>query len=146
MALTLQTLGLGQQAGEMCPRVSPSHLFSMAPAGAPTLVVLCWCNKMPDPEMSPTPTSSPSKKRPWCQTAVLTGTDWCRLPLMVVFAPPPPMASSPRRPVKYVYFCVFLIYFFINVYLFLRQRETKHEWGRGREREGDTESEAGSRL
>ena len=33
-----------------------------------------------------------------------------------------------------------------NVYLFLRQRETQHEWGRGREREGDTESEAGSRL
>ena len=32
-----------------------------------------------------------------------------------------------------------------NVYLFLRQRETEHEWGRA-EREGDTESEAGSRL
>ena len=28
--------------------------------------------------------------------------------------------------------------------LFLR--ETEFEWGRGREREGDTESEAGSRL
>ena len=28
--------------------------------------------------------------------------------------------------------------------LFLR--ETEHAWGRGREREGDTESEAGSRL
>ena len=25
-------------------------------------------------------------------------------------------------------------------------RETEYEWGRGREREGDTESEAGSRL
>ena len=25
-------------------------------------------------------------------------------------------------------------------------REAEHEWGRGREREGDTESEAGSRL
>ena len=24
--------------------------------------------------------------------------------------------------------------FFFNVYLFLRQRETQHEWGRGRER------------
>ena len=34
--------------------------------------------------------------------------------------------------------------FFFNVYLFLR--ETEHKWGRGREREGDTESEAGSRL
>ena len=31
-------------------------------------------------------------------------------------------------------------------YSFLRQRETEQEWGRGREREGDTESEAGSRL
>ena len=28
--------------------------------------------------------------------------------------------------------------------LFLRERETEHEWGRGREQ--DTESEAGSRL
>ena len=36
--------------------------------------------------------------------------------------------------------------FFFNVYLFLRQRETEHEWGRGREREGDIESLAGSRL
>ena len=25
-------------------------------------------------------------------------------------------------------------FFFFNVYLFLRQRETEHEWGRGRER------------
>ena len=33
-----------------------------------------------------------------------------------------------------------------NVYLFLRQRETQHERGRVREREGDTESETGSRL
>ena len=31
-----------------------------------------------------------------------------------------------------------------NVYLFLRQRETEHEWGRVRET--DTESETGSRL
>ena len=36
-------------------------------------------------------------------------------------------------------------YLFIsNVYLLLRER--KCEWGRGREREGDTESEAGSSL
>ena len=28
----------------------------------------------------------------------------------------------------------------------MRQRETEHEWGRGREREGDTEFEADSRL
>ena len=35
--------------------------------------------------------------------------------------------------------------FFFNVYLFLRQRETEHEWG-GSERERDTEYEAGSRL
>ena len=33
---------------------------------------------------------------------------------------------------------------FFNVYLFLRERETEHEWD-GAER-GDTESEAGSRL
>ena len=31
-------------------------------------------------------------------------------------------------------------------YLFLRQGETEHEQGRGREREGDTKSEADSRL
>ena len=37
-------------------------------------------------------------------------------------------------------------FIFLNVYLFLRQRETEHEWGRNRERGGDTESEAGSRL
>ena len=28
----------------------------------------------------------------------------------------------------------------------MRQRETEHEWGRVREREGDIESETGSRL
>ena len=33
--------------------------------------------------------------------------------------------------------------FFFNIYLFLRQRETEHEWGEG-QREGDTEF--GSRL
>ena len=31
-------------------------------------------------------------------------------------------------------------------YLFLRQRGTEHEQGRGREKEGDTETKAGSRL
>ena len=36
-------------------------------------------------------------------------------------------------------------FFFFNVYLFLGQRETEHEQG-GAEREGDTESETGSRL
>ena len=38
------------------------------------------------------------------------------------------------------------LFYFFNVYLFLRKRETEHEWGRGRERERDTESKAGSRL
>ena len=27
----------------------------------------------------------------------------------------------------------------------MREKETEHEWGRGRDREGDTESKAGSR-
>ena len=36
------------------------------------------------------------------------------------------------------------ILIFFNVYLILRER--KHERGRSRETEGDTESEAGSRL
>ena len=36
-------------------------------------------------------------------------------------------------------------HFFFNVYLFLGQRETEHERG-GAERQGDTESETGSRL
>ena len=40
----------------------------------------------------------------------------------------------------------FFLNFFFNVfYLFLGQRETEHERG-GAEREGDTESETGSRL
>ena len=38
------------------------------------------------------------------------------------------------------------VFTFFNVYLFLKERETECEWGRGRESEGDTESEAGSRL
>ena len=36
--------------------------------------------------------------------------------------------------------------FFKCLFIFDRERKTGHEWGRGREREGDTESEAGSRL
>ena len=32
------------------------------------------------------------------------------------------------------------------MFVFERQRKTEHEQGRGREIEGDTESEAGSRL
>ena len=35
---------------------------------------------------------------------------------------------------------------FFNVYLFLRERLIEHKQGRGREREGDTESKASSRL
>ena len=37
-----------------------------------------------------------------------------------------------------------MIFFFFNIYLFLRQRESMN--GGGAEREGDTEWEAGSRL
>ena len=32
--------------------------------------------------------------------------------------------------------------FFFNVYLFLGQRETGHEWGRGRERETQNQKQA----
>ena len=39
-----------------------------------------------------------------------------------------------------------LFKFFFNVYLFLRQRVRQSVKGGGPEREGDTESEAGSRL
>ena len=39
----------------------------------------------------------------------------------------------------------FFLIFFFNVYLFLGQRETEHEVGKG-QRETETESEAGSRL
>ena len=35
--------------------------------------------------------------------------------------------------------------FFLNVYLFERERERERDWG-GAEREGDTESKAGSRF
>ena len=37
-------------------------------------------------------------------------------------------------------------FFFFNVYLFLREGERRSLSGGGTEREGDTESEAGSRL
>ena len=40
----------------------------------------------------------------------------------------------------------FFFFNFFNVYLFLKERETECEQGRSRERGGDTESEAGSRL
>ena len=40
----------------------------------------------------------------------------------------------------------FFSIFFLNVYLFLRQRERQSMNGGGSEREGDTESETGSRL
>ena len=56
---------------------------------------------------------------------------------------PRTIVSLPTGPLaRYLFF--FLI-FFPNVYLFLGQRETEHERGRG-EREGDTESETASRL
>ena len=42
----------------------------------------------------------------------------------------------------FIYYLLFFLIFF-NVYLFLRQRETEHERA---ERQGDTESEADSRL
>ena len=35
---------------------------------------------------------------------------------------------------------------FFNVFLIIFESETEHESGRGREKEGDTESKAGSRL
>ena len=44
-------------------------------------------------------------------------------------------------PLSLLVFCIFL-----NVYLFLRETETECEWMRCRDREGDTESKAGSRL
>ena len=38
------------------------------------------------------------------------------------------------------------LFFFFNVcFIFEKERETEHGWG-GAEKEGDTESEAGSRL
>ena len=55
---------------------------------------------------------------------------------------------KPLKKFFYMYLSVFKKKFFFNVfYLFLGQRETdtECEWV-GAEREGDTESEAGSRL
>ena len=44
-------------------------------------------------------------------------------------------------------FIYFFLIFFFNVYLFLRQRETEHEWGRVRERETQNLKQApGSEL
>ena len=40
----------------------------------------------------------------------------------------------------------FFLFNLFNVYLFLRETEAECDWGRGRAQEGDTESEAGSRL
>ena len=57
----------------------------------------------------------------------------------------PSVQTAGCNEVVFFSFFFFLIFFF-NVYLFWGQRETEHEWGRGREREGDTESETGSRL
>ena len=42
--------------------------------------------------------------------------------------------------------CRSSFFFFLNVYLLGRERETEREQERGIEREGDTQSEAGSRL
>ena len=44
-----------------------------------------------------------------------------------------------------MFVCLFVcLLLFFNVYLFLREKETEHK--KGRDREGDTEPEAGSRL
>ena len=43
------------------------------------------------------------------------------------------------------FLCVCVFFFRLKKSLFLRETETEQEWGRG-EREGDTESEAGSRF
>ena len=39
-----------------------------------------------------------------------------------------------------------IVYLFIYFKMFIFERETEHEWRKGREREGDTESETGSRV
>ena len=86
-------------------------------------------------------------------SAVIMGYTWNRQNgcLLSVF-------SFPTAALTLSDFCIFLISWllfslkivfhffpiFLNVCLFLR--ETEHEPERGREREGDTESEAGSRL
>ena len=40
----------------------------------------------------------------------------------------------------------YLIFLLEHLLIFEKQRETECKWGRGRQREGDPESEAGSRL
>ena len=45
-----------------------------------------------------------------------------------------------------IQFIFILFFIFFNVYSFLRDRERQSMSGEGAEREGDTESEAGSRL
>ena len=44
------------------------------------------------------------------------------------------------------FFFFFFFIFFLKIYLFLGERERQSMNGRGAEREGDTESETGSRL
>ena len=46
------------------------------------------------------------------------------------------------------HFILFYFFNFLNVFIYFweRERETEHEWGRGRKIEGDTESGAGSRV
>ena len=44
-----------------------------------------------------------------------------------------------------IYLFIFFLIFF-STFVYFGDRETEQEWGRGREREGDTESETGSRL
>ena len=70
----------------------------------------------------------------------------------------PSSLSSPQTPIMHMFVCLVVSYrsckfcsflflkkIFFNVYLFLRERE-RGKWGRDTEREGDPESEAGSRL
>ena len=77
-----------------------------------------------------------SKRGSWLAQQVEHET----LDLMVVSSSPTQGVELTKKNKK----CMIL--FFFSVYLFLRQRETEHEPGRGRERKGDTASEAGSRL
>ena len=59
---------------------------------------------------------------------------------------PNTQSSKVQQKLVRVFLTPSLFIFFSNVYLFLGQRGTEHERGRGKEREGDTESETGSRL
>ena len=56
-------------------------------------------------------------------------------------SPPPPGTPRVCSPPQNKYFIIFF-----NVYSFLRDRERQSMSGEGAEREGDAESEAGSRL